>query len=268
MKVYWLEQTEADVPEENDWLSPNEATFLGGLRFPVRRASWRLGRWTAKRAVAVYLNLSHSTLALAKIELRPGPSGAPDVFFETKLAAVTISLSHRNGRAICTVAPPGVELGCDLELIEPHSNAFIADYFAPEEQILIMQLSPADRPALLALLWTGKESALKALREGLRFDTRCVIVDPVDMSTSVNGWNPLQVRHTAGQIFNGWWQVADRMAYTVVAAPRPAPPISLKVISRGSNGAPAILKVDESLAITRHQTGSYLYGIPKWSIRF
>jgi len=253
MDVYWLEQTENDLPQSNDWLSSSELAVLKGLRFALRRDSWRLGRWTAKRAVAGYLNLSHATPALAKIELRPGPSGAPDVFFETKLAPVTISLSHRNGRAICTVAPPGDELGCDLELIEPRSNAFIADYFAPEEQTLITQLSPADRPALLALLWTGKESALKALREGLRFDTRSVIVDPVDMSTSVNGWNPIQVRHTAGQTFNGWWQVADRMVYTVVAAPPPAPPISLKIISHASNGAPASLGVDESPALARQR---------------
>jgi len=30
----------------------------------------------------------------------------------------------------------------------------------------------------MALLWSGKESVLKALRVGLRLDTRCLVVDP------------------------------------------------------------------------------------------
>ena len=33
MNVYWLEQTEADVPAENDWLSANEAVWLSDMRF-------------------------------------------------------------------------------------------------------------------------------------------------------------------------------------------------------------------------------------------
>ena len=52
MHVYWLEQTEANVPEDNTWLSPREVAFADRLRFAKRRADWRLGRWTAKRAGA------------------------------------------------------------------------------------------------------------------------------------------------------------------------------------------------------------------------
>ena len=73
----------------------------------------------------------------------------------------------------------GAELGCDLEIVEPRSDAFIADYFTAEEQALIERTSAADRSLLLALLWSAKESALKALRAGLRLDTRSVIVRPV-----------------------------------------------------------------------------------------
>ena len=63
-------------------------------------------------------------------------------------------------------------LGCDLEVIEPRSEEFVADYFTTEEQKMVSQAPIADRSKLLALLWSAKESALKALREGLRFDTR------------------------------------------------------------------------------------------------
>ena len=51
MNVYWLEQTEEDLPAEDDWLNASEMARLSGMRFPKRRVDWRLGRWTAKRAL-------------------------------------------------------------------------------------------------------------------------------------------------------------------------------------------------------------------------
>jgi 4'-phosphopantetheinyl transferase len=228
MDVFWLEQSEADVPEENHWLSASEVIFSGRLRFAKRRADWRLGRWTAKRALAACWNLPDLPRVLAKIEIWPELSGAPTAFFERKPVQATISLSHRNGRAISAVAPPAVELGCDLELIEPHSDAFIADYFTPEEQALVARQPATERLRVLALLWSAKESALKALGEGLRLDTRRVLVGPVSGSGDVNGWSPLQVRLTGGQVFCGWWQNRDDTVRTIVAAPPAMSPIPLR----------------------------------------
>ncbi len=228
MNVYWLEQTEADVPVENDWLSSNEAVCLNGLRFAKRRADWRLGRWTAKCALSIYLAMPALPEIFQKIEIRPAPSGAPEALFSNQPEAVTISLSHRAGRAICTVATSGSELGCDLEVVEPRSDAFVADYFSVEEQARIACASAAERDRLLALLWSAKESALKALRAGLRFDTRSVIVEPLAASSGLNGWRPLVVRYTGGHVFHGWYQHADNIVRTVVCAPPPRPPIPLK----------------------------------------
>src|ERR1022692_4325151 len=132
MNVYWLEQTEADIPEENDWLSESEAASLERLHFAKRRADWRLGRWTAKRALSVCLKM-------------PAP---PEVFIDNQPAAVTISLSHRSGIAACTVAISCVDLGCDLEIVEPHGDAFVSDYFTIEEKALVARASAADRDRL------------------------------------------------------------------------------------------------------------------------
>ena len=244
MKVYWLEQTEADVPPENDWLSANEAVCLSGLRFAKRRADWRLGRWTAKRALSIALDMPAHSQVLKKIDIRPAPSGAPEAFINNQSAMVTISLSHRDGTAICAVAPSGVEMGCDLEVVEPRSDAFVADYFSVEEQALIARASAADRPRILALLWSGKESALKALRAGLRLDTRSVIVTPLTESFDLNGWSPLQVRYTAGphaevkgKVFHGWYQHTDNIVRTVVSAPLLDPPILLRIPGHSFDGA-------------------------------
>ncbi|MGB8768855.1 MAG: 4'-phosphopantetheinyl transferase superfamily protein [Candidatus Korobacteraceae bacterium] len=241
MEVYWLERTEADLPTDNDWLSASEAASLNGMRFAKRRDDWRLGRWTAKRAVATYLILPSDRQILAGIEIRPMPSGAPEVFIANQPAAVTVSLTHRAGAAACAIASSGVALGCDLEVIEPRSEAFIADYFTAEEQQLIQRMSATERPRLLALLWSGKESALKALRTGLRLDTRSVTVrlpqgesngwtkDPAlaFLSHDHSGWRPLLAVCEGGQIFHGWWQITSSLLRTVVASPPPLAPISL-----------------------------------------
>ena len=227
MNVYCLEQAETDVTSDQVWLSNREALLLNGLRFPKRRADWRLGRWTAKRAVAAYLNLPSHPQVLARIEIRPAPSGAPEVFFENQPADVTLSLSHSSGRALAAVADSGAKLGCDLEVIEARSNAFITDYLTAEEQGLIARTSAGDKAWLTTLFWSSKESALKALHEGLRLDTRSVIVSLEASSPELNGWSPLWVRYVCGQAFHGWWQRGDRVLRTLVADPVPALPIWL-----------------------------------------
>ena len=228
MDVFWLEQSAGEVPAVDDWLSANEALLLKGMRFAKRRADWRLGRWTAKRAVALYLNASDDRRALTAIEITPAPSGAPRVVFENQPAAVTISLSHRSGQAICAIAQPGAMLGCDLEMIEPRSDAFAADYFTAEEQALVARASEGDRYRLLALLWSGKESALKALGVGLRLDTRCVVVSPAEPGEAVDSWHPLEARYE-DQAFRGWWQSHGNLLRTVVGSPPPLPPIALQI---------------------------------------
>lgn len=240
--MFWLQQTEGDVPADNDWLCGLEKLRLNGMRFPKRRADWRLGRWTAKRAFAAYWGCSLETSLLSEIEIRSALSGAPEVVLAGKPAAASISLSHRAGKAMVAISGPEVSLGCDLEIVEPRSEAFIADYFSPEEQALVACAS--DRPALLALLWSAKESALKALHQGLRLDTRSVRVKVADTphllgknvqtpaaaegptwpkavsNSSQDNWRPLQIRYiNSDHTLHGWWQCTGNFVRTLVADP-------------------------------------------------
>jgi 4'-phosphopantetheinyl transferase len=245
MKVYWLEQSAADVPNDPAWLTISELTHLRTLRFAKRRADWLLGRWTAKNAVAAYLGSSSEPTTLTDIEIRQRPSGAPQVLLKGQRMSVSISLSHREGLGACAVAPALVCLGCDLEIGERHSEAFLTDYFTLEEQSMVGGANPADRIWLVSLLWSAKESALKALGEGLRLDTRDLTVtfperaqanrqdDPQTVgsitadSSCSSFWNPIQVHRTNTQTFGGWWNRTGTRLRTVVAIPVPAPPTFL-----------------------------------------
>jgi len=225
--VYWFEQSDRDVPVGEQWLCGSERARLDGLRVPKRRADWRLGRWTAKCAVSRYLDLPRDPEALAAVEVRPAPSGAPEVFLHGRPAPVALSLSHSGGAGLCAIVPAGAEVGCDLETVEPRSPAFLADYFTDEEQALVARTLAAGRDRVLTLLWSAKESALKALGCGLRSDTRSVNANLPAVPSRDEVWHPVTVAHIGGRTFYGWWRESGDLIRTIVVDPPPLRPVAL-----------------------------------------
>jgi 4'-phosphopantetheinyl transferase len=224
VSLLWLSQGMADVPADDAWLSPREAAWVARMRFPKRRGEFRLGRWTAKRALALYLKRDGSVGALASIEIDRAPDGAPAPLVDGRPAEAYVTMTDRADQAVCLVGPPGTALGCDLELVEPRSDAFVADFLTPAEQRLVAAAGCGDARDLLAnLVWCGKESALKVLRTGLRRDTRSVEVS-FPGGPEVGGWAPMSVRATEGTVFPGWWQRFGAFVLTVAATGGFAPP--------------------------------------------
>ena len=222
--IHWLKQTSRDPPLGEEWLTAGERVTLARLRVAKRRSDWLLGRWTAKRALAAYLGCLSR---LDRLEVRATESGAPEVFLDGWPAPLTLSLSHAAGRGLCAVTAADVALGCDLERIESRDRAFVADYFTDNERRAIAAAPASDRACIVTLLWSAKESALKALREGLRLDTRSVAAT-VSAESAFNGWYPLSVHHgDSKRIFRGWWRRDGGCVLTIVADPPPRPPISL-----------------------------------------
>jgi 4'-phosphopantetheinyl transferase len=224
--LYWFEQTIADVPAQDDWLSPREQVQLRQFRFPKRRDDWRLGRWTAKQALSLFFDFIAVPSVLAKVEIIPALSGAPEAYFSGVPAPVSISLSHRASRAACCMAVVKAEIGCDVELVEPRSDLFIADYFTAEEQNSLAEFGGSQRWRLTALFWSAKESTLKLLREGLRGDPRIWSVKLPRTAIETSAWQTLEVRDSE-RTFYGWWRYVDGMVRTVVADHSSNPPIPL-----------------------------------------
>lgn len=236
LDIYWFEQTNADVPASDGWLNVRELQRMATMRFAKRHDDWRLGRWTAKCALLIASGFSRDHDVLSRIEIPAAKSGAPEVLFDNRPMPVAISISHRDGTAACALAFSSTAVGCDLELIEPHSEAFATDYFTRDEQAVIQQASPMDRDRLLALLWSAKESALKAMREGLRLDTRSLEVDLLNLNLQQEEspahdnqkWHPLRVKCATGTTFDGWWQQTGSLVRTLVADPSPSVPLQLR----------------------------------------
>jgi len=226
MRLRWLSQGMADVPPDDAWLSPREAAWVARMRFPKRRSEFRLGRWTAKRALALFLGGPHGAEALRRIEIDRASDGAPAPLVDGRPADAYVTMTDRADQAVCLVGPLGRALGCDLELVEPRSDAFVADFLTPSEQRLVAAARGDARDLLANLVWCGKESALKVLRTGLRRDTRSVEVELPD-GPRADGWSPLSVRASEGALFPGWWQRFGAFVLTVAATEPFEPPLPL-----------------------------------------
>lgn len=242
IKVRWLLRTAADVPEHDDWLSARERATLARFTAPHRRAEWRLGRFTAKRALAAGLNGIGD--ALVRVEVHALANGAPRAFLDGRLLPFAISLSHVGGIACCALADAGSALGCDVEPVAERPGPFMEDFFTAAERERVAAACEAERGRLASLIWSAKESALKALETGLRLDTR-EVETVLPHGRPVDGWRPVSVYYRVGRItFCGWWRVDGGHVVTVVG--RPALPLPHAIDageSRGRGGAPGRTRI-------------------------
>lgn len=193
--------------------------MVAGLRSPKRRSDWRLGRWTAKQALRAHPELGLAGVPLPRLEIRANKDGVPHAWHDGVGVPCRLSLSHSGDAAVCAVAVgDGVAVGCDLELVEERSEAFLSDYFTAPEQAWAHRGDPAQRGERATLLWSAKESALKALEKGLSLDTR--EVEATVAEHVPGGWRPLRVVHRpSGRVFAGWWRRWEGRILTVVSNP-------------------------------------------------
>jgi len=242
--VYWVLQHGSDVPASDEWLSASEREVLARLWAPRRVRDWRLGRWTAKRALARAggAGLSESdTAAWACISIRTRETGLPYAVVDESEMEWVISLSHSGDCGLCAVVQRPAVVGCDIETVGRRGEEFVVDWFTAAERALVESIDAAEqRSRLVTLVWSAKESALKALGVGLRLDTREVEVEvgaaapgtPPQASLPGGGrgsgleWSRLVVR-APGRSLHGWWRTQEDRVMTIVADPAPALPVAV-----------------------------------------
>jgi 4'-phosphopantetheinyl transferase len=203
-----------DVPPLAAWMAAEESAARSSLRTEARRRGWTLGRWVAKRA-AMRLAGEPDGADPRRWAVIAAPDGAPEVFLDGVPRPVSISLSHRAGAALAAAAEHPAVVGCDLELVEPRTEAFIDDYLTRSERDYVRTAPPGPERDLRAnLAWCGKEAALKVVRTGLRRDTRSMVTG-LDAGGAAPGdrpeaWHPFHVEdRTDGTVLRAWWRAAN-----------------------------------------------------------
>jgi 4'-phosphopantetheinyl transferase len=222
----WFEVAAAAVPASDDWLSAREKQVMSTYSFPRRCADWRAGRWAAKQAVLTAFPPG-AGVRLAELEILAAADGAPEAWLKGCLAGVAVSISHREGLAAALVTGKAWIPGCDLELIEPRSGTFTADWFTAGEIAALEHSPDTNRDALVTLIWSAKESVLKALRKGLKADTREVEITAAGLCDAGMGWRPF-ASCAEGKRMTGWWRREGRWIMTAVTYPAGGPPTVLE----------------------------------------
>ena len=171
---------------------------------------------------------------------------------------VSLSVSHCGDTAFCALyvasddAPTSsdamldglpthgiVQIGADIERIEPRSEGFVQAYFSPQE-ITWIDETPADlRQTLITATWSAKEAVLKSLLLGLSVATGRVTC-LCDLSPAASPeWRTVRVRCDPTLVpealqraswpgsdydllncpftFTGWWRVEGAFVLTLVA---------------------------------------------------
>jgi 4'-phosphopantetheinyl transferase len=212
-------------------LSEHEQLRLTELRSAKRRSDWLIGRWTAKQLIQAYMERQFGIQPpLNSLTVTNDPDGAPRVILDcetnlkSKIQNLKLSISHCNGHAFCALSDsPGMQLGVDIERVEPRSAEFAVDYFTAHELEQLRAAPPDSQDTLVTLIWSAKEAALKAMRLGLTVDTRTVSCTVAPASAAAPAWAALGVRAAPGLHgerecdLQGWWQRLDQYVLTMVA---------------------------------------------------
>lgn len=225
--LYWSLHTSSAVsaihPSLSNLLSETENDTYTNLRTDKRRQDWLLGRYTAKHLIQqVIREKTGQLLPLTSFSILGRPDGSPEVIWENPPDnfACTISISHSADMAFCAlVERADWPLGADVERVDERIMEFIEAYLTAAENELLEQTAEGLRPLHTTAIWSAKEAVLKALRVGLRQDTRTLscLIQPV--TAPPDDWTPFAIQWEVGveeRPLTGWWRVFDDFALTFV----------------------------------------------------
>jgi 4'-phosphopantetheinyl transferase len=226
MDTGWLSRRRADLDAGDRWLGENERRAAARLTVDKRRGDWLLGRLTAKAAIAAWLRAAPD-----RVEILAAPDGAPEASLDGAPLPLSVSISHRGDRALAAVtAAPGV-VGCDLELVEPRSGAFVREWLAASEQRVLRTCGEGEHALLANVFWAAKEATAKVLRLGLALNVRRAVVtlSADRLEPPAQRWETLRVDWSDGSYAPtlGWWRTEPGWVMVIAGRPASAEPREL-----------------------------------------
>jgi phosphopantetheinyl transferase len=240
-----IPEAQALIADVGGRLTPAEQRRLDGFQFRKRRDDWLLGRLVAKQAVSEAARAAWGVdVAPAEIEIASRDSGAPVAVNRAANGRlpvgpgdplpVTLSISHSAGAAFCAASwsdePAGrsTRLGVDVELVTTRPHDLFYDHFTPDELRYCTEGGEVEGHLRSTLVWSIKESVLKAFGLGLTIDTRAISCVPAEPSRGevliddAGEWRsiaivcrrPLVEREV---VASALWRTSDQFVLTVVA---------------------------------------------------
>ena len=228
--IFDCQATPMDLPTGARWVSGAPLVAEPGRRlgFPVPRVSGM--------RLPISLSISHSSeMALCALYAVGGRWKAAGGKWQ-------VAGGGWQDHALSSGFPAGglVQVGVDVEGIEPRSDSFVQAYFAADELRWIGQALDDGQALMATITWSAKEAVLKALQLGLTVDTRRVVCLPaagLELTAGVeHGWSDVHVQidpallpealRRAGRLpsasdfdwqIRGWWRRSGHFVLTLAA---------------------------------------------------
>jgi 4'-phosphopantetheinyl transferase len=228
--IYWYFSSEPPLHDRDslEFLAPEEQAILTSKRFPKRRSEWVHGRLVAKTLIA-HCHPQAVGRPIQDIIIRNETRGAPyGVLQDGTSISGCLSVSHSCSLAVAALSlVDHLRVGIDLEAIAPRPTGFFENYFTGNEIDYVRAGSEEELRSRLTLIWSAKESVLKAMRIGLAKDTRQIDIIPQEKESDQppsNSWNRYKVNIDAGMAESirpcswlGWWKFLPGYILTVAA---------------------------------------------------
>jgi phosphopantetheine--protein transferase-like protein len=178
------------------YLSVDERQEYGAAN-PKAQRLYLLGRVAAKDAVRRWLE-DRGVAPVWPVEVIVGnePSGRPTLTLTSvdvpAGAALRVSIAHSGFMAVAMVGD-GVDVGIDLEQVEPRSERFAATAFSPDElERLLGGRPPSERDEWLTRGWAAKEAVAKAAGTGLGGRPKDFVIESLEGEEMVVNGQPVQ----------------------------------------------------------------------------
>ncbi len=211
--IHWVLTQAGPGLASGCYLTATEIQSGRRYRHPERHRQWMLGRATAKyllmqRATPLDLSIQASN----DFEILRNPNGWPQLQDRHgRNLPVSLTISHRDELAFSAVCRDNLgNLGADIEIIAPKNASMLEDFYTPEERNWIQSQASPHQALTATLIWSAKESILKAIKTGLMENTKIIRLIPnEDVSQPGNRWNQIQavIRQ---QTIPVWWTILNK----------------------------------------------------------
>lgn len=162
---------------QNDLISilhPSERHRYDDMQYEKRRKSYLIGRYTAKRALAVLLHEKE----LSIFNIHSGIFNQPIVSYEGA-KNVQVSISHSNDFGAALAFPEVHPMAIDIEKINNSVSDAIQTQLTARE-MEYFTTSPCSQELHSMILWTAKEALSKTLKTGLTIPMSVLEVERVE----------------------------------------------------------------------------------------
>jgi 4'-phosphopantetheinyl transferase len=142
-------------------LHPIEYQRYESFKSELRKVSFILGRYCAKKAIASLYNINH----LSEIHIDSGIFSQP-IIKSPNIPNMRVSISHEGLSAVALAYPEEHPMGIDIESIDERKTFAIKEHLTTHEQQLSKGLN-CEETLFHTILWTAKEGLSKVLKTGL-----------------------------------------------------------------------------------------------------